>query len=524
MSLSFNPFAAKMDILRLNKFIPTMTIVSSLLAAQAHGHMIMANPVPYGYQTIDNSPLTSSNYPCKVTSDPATFYSQDGIDNTYAAGSVQTLSFKGSAVHGGGSCQLAVTSDMQPSAETDWRVILSIESGCPSTDGTSVGTYNWTVPEDLAAGQYSFAWTWISKLAGQPEYYMNCAPITVTSSSSSKRSGELVTRADDYPELFVANLDSVNSCKTSPGTDVVYPDPGPNVEKLLTGATPSFASVSQDGCVPMSQSQGSSSLPTATAGGSSSDGGSSAGSSAAGAAVTTSSSSGGGGGGGVFATTTVTEPSSTTSTTLVTNTRTGGDSSTSTSADLSVYVSPVVQSSSSKQAATSSSPAAATTTTTASSTTSSAGFATGGSGGGSAVTTTTSSAEVSSSTSGEATTTSSSGSIVSSSATSSSATATATGSGSSGGNSTSSGSASQKSGTCSDEGTFNCVGDQYQQCASGAWTSMRDLPSGTTCQQGESTDLWARGVSGDAPSRKNANLLRRVRRGAFGVAGRLRQG
>lgn len=517
MSLSFNPFVFKMDIPRLNKLIPTMTTVSSFLAAQAHGHMIMANPVPYGYQTIDNSPLTSSNYPCKVTSDPATFYSQEGIDNTYAAGSVQTLSFKGSAVHGGGSCQLAITSDMQPSADTDWRVILSIESGCPSTDGSSVGTYNWTVPEDLAAGQYSFAWTWISKLAGQPEYYMNCAPITVTSSSSSKRSGELVTRADDYPELFVANLDSVNSCKTSPGTDVVYPDPGPNVEKLLTGATPSFASVSQDGCVPMSQSQGSSSLPTATAGGSSSGGGSSAGSSAAGAAVTTS--SGGSAvaptGGGVFATTTVTEPSSTV-TTLVTTTSTTGDSPTSTSADLSVYVSPVVQSSSSKQAATSSSPDAAT-----SSTTSSAGFATGGSGGGGSATATT--------TAGGATTTSS---IISSA--SSSASATATGSGSSGGNSTSSsgsgsGSASQKSGTCSDEGTFNCVGDQYQQCASGAWTSMRDLPSGTTCQQGESTDLWARGVGvgvgvGGVQSRKNANLLRRVRRGAFGVGGRLRQG
>ncbi|KAF3761831.1 hypothetical protein M406DRAFT_267088, partial [Cryphonectria parasitica EP155] len=208
-----------------------------LFGTAVQGHMIMANPVPYGKYanpSIDNSPLDSSgsNYPCKVTSDPDTWYSQDKIDNTYAAGSSQTLSFTGSAVHGGGSCQLALTNDMQPDAQTSWRVILSIESGCPTTDGTTAATYNWTVPEDLEAGKYSFAWTWISKEAGQPEYYMNCAPITVTSSSSTKKRSSEVSRraATDYPELFVANLDSINSCTIGPDVDPVYPAPGPNVE------------------------------------------------------------------------------------------------------------------------------------------------------------------------------------------------------------------------------------------------------------------------------------------------------
>lgn len=501
MSLSFH--SIKMDISR-QTLNPRMIFLAALFAVQARAHMIMANPVPYSHETIDNSPLTSSNYPCKVTSDPATFYSQDGIDNTYAAGSVQTLSFKGSAVHGGGSCQLAITNDMQPSADTDWRVILSIESGCPSTDGTSASTYNWTVPEDLEAGQYSFAWTWISKLAGQPEYYMNCAPITVTSSGSSKRS-ELVTRNEDYPELFVANLDSINSCKTSPGTDVVYPDPGPNVEKLLTGATPSFATISSAGCVPSGQSQGSSALPTATAGGSGSSGGS-AGNSASGgsgAAVTTSAAASTSSaeatattatsnnvatGGGVFATTTMTKASSTAT---ITATPSAEESATTT--DASVYVSPIVHTSSSEDATTATS-AAASATDMATSSSSSAGgiFAS------SAAAPTSSAAATSSS----AAPSSASTTLTSSTLTSSSAAATATGS--------SSGSASQKSGTCTDEGTFNCVGDEYQQCASGAWTDMRALPSGTTCQQGESTTLWARGVDG-VKSRINVNLLRRGR-------------
>lgn len=426
-------------------------------ALQAQAHMIMANPVPYGYETIDNSPLTSSNYPCKVTSDPATFYSQTGIDNTYAAGSTQSLSFKGSAVHGGGSCQLAITNDMQPSTDTDWRVILSIESGCPTTDGTTPGTYNWTVPEELEPGQYSFAWTWISKLAGQPEYYMNCAPITVTAASSKvKRDPSLVSRANEYPELFVANLDSINSCETVPGTDPVYPDPGSNVEKLLTGATPSFASVTQDGCVPISQTQGSSTLPTATAGGS---GGSAAGSATTDAPSSSSSSSSSSAtsatentsSGGVFVTgnQATTAASATTKTTFVTTT-----SIVPSSTEISVYVSPVVTGSG-RVTTTSSATSAVVTTTTAS------------------------------------------------------ASAVVTGSGSS--NTTTSGGASTKSGACTDEGTFNCVGSNYQQCASGAWTAMRALPAGTSCQQGESTGLWAR------DGRTN-NLFRKVRRAQMAAA------
>lgn len=507
-----------MHSLRLDQMATMVPLLAvSLFGTAVQGHMIMANPVPYGYQTIDNSPLTGSNYPCKVTSDPATFYSLDGIDNTYAAGSSQSLSFKGSAVHGGGSCQLALTNDMQPSASTDWRVILSIESGCPTTDGTTAGTYNWTVPADLAPGQYSFAWTWISKLAGQPEYYMNCAPITVTAATTRRARAASARRAlSSYPELFVANLDAINSCKTTPSTDPVYPDPGPNVEKLLAGGTPAFATITQSGCVPLSQTQGTAALPVATAGAGAGAGAGAASGSASSdtsatasavasassessAAAPTSSSSATSATipGGSFATATqAPEPSSTPATSA-------SATSSSSSSSQSLVVIPVTptypgNATASTATAQTSSPAA----TDASSTEASS----------SSAPSTTSSAEASSATASATPSSTSAPSSASSTATTSSAQPTVTGSGS-GSNSTSgsgsgsgSGSSSAKSGTCTQEGMFNCIGTKYQQCASGAWTSMQALPGGTTCTQGESTGLWARDG--------RLSLFRRGRRGS----------
>lgn len=494
--------------------VPLLAV--SLFGTAVQGHMIMANPVPYGYQTIDNSPLTGSNYPCKVTSDPATFYSLDGIDNTYAAGSSQSLSFKGSAVHGGGSCQLALTNDMQPSASTDWRVILSIESGCPTTDGTTAATYNWTVPADLEPGQYSFAWTWISKLAGQPEYYMNCAPITVTAATTRRARAASARRAlSSYPELFVANLDAINSCKTTPSTDPVYPDPGPNVEKLLAGGTPEFATITQSGCVPLSQTQGTAALPVATAGAGAGAASGSSGSdtsatasavagasseSSAAASASSSSATSATIPGGSFATATqAPEPSST----LATSTSATSSSSSSSQSLVVIPVTPtypgnVTASTATAQSSSSAAPDAS--STEASSSAAAAPTASS-----------TSSGEASSMTASTApsSTSAPSSSSSSSTATTSSAQPTVTGSGS-GSNSTSgsgSGSSSSaKSGTCSQEGMFNCVGTKYQQCASGAWTSMQALPAGTTCTQGESTGLWARDG--------RLSLFRRGRRGS----------
>lgn len=500
-------------MLSLKKNTTVVALLSALIIGTAESHMIMKTPVPYGDP--DNSPLSSSgsNYPCKVTSDPATFYSTDGIisQNSMVAGESQTLSFEGSAVHGGGSCQLAITNDMQPSASTSWRVILSIESGCPSIDGSGPSTYNYTIPAETEPGQYSFAWTWISKLAGQPEYYMNCAPITVTASSSSKAKRDDVS----YPELFVANLGSINSCKTTSGTDVVFPDPGSNVEKLLTGATPSFASISSSGCVPLSQTQGSGSLPTATAGGS---GGSSAGTTASASATASSSA--------VVSSTVAVSSQSSSAIFAHTGTSNGSASpitlaTTTTSKASSIYVIPVPHSSTTTlvPVATGRPSKASSGGNTPSATTQSTGSVTVSASSTSVATSSTSAAatstsEVASSTSSAvnststtlttmATTTTATGSVPSATLSPTGGTSSSGGSNSTG----SSGSASVKSGACTEEGMFNCVGADYQQCASGAWTVMRALPAGTTCQQGESESLWARAYS-------STNKMRKARRRA----------
>ncbi|KAK7744608.1 hypothetical protein SLS53_003494 [Cytospora paraplurivora] len=226
----------------------TTTVASTLaLSGMCSAHMILANPKPYGDP--DNSPLTSSNYPCQVSGDASTFYSTDGLSNTVAAGESLTMSFTGSAVHGGGSCQVALTTDMQPSKTTRWSVILSIEGGCPTKDGTTASTYDVKIPSDIPAGTYSYAWTWTSKLSGTQEYYMNCAPLTVTS-GSSKRSTDISPRSDsldNYPPLAVYNLADLNSCKSELSSSPLYPYPGSTVEHLAEGE-PAYANITGTDC------------------------------------------------------------------------------------------------------------------------------------------------------------------------------------------------------------------------------------------------------------------------------------
>ncbi|KAI2623917.1 hypothetical protein GGS26DRAFT_600288 [Hypomontagnella submonticulosa] len=401
------------------------------------GHMIMQSPKPFGGPDLDNSPLTSSNYPCKLKGDPATFYKSDGLDNTMVVGESQTLSFKGSAVHGGGSCQLAITKDLQPSASTSWEVILSIEGGCPSKSGQGADTYDFKIPDGVAPGNYVFAWTWISKLAGQPEYYMNCAPITVTGGSKSKRCDnstvELMARDTQFPELFVANLAEINSCKTEPSTDPEYPDPGPNV--IRPGTNNKFAKVQGDNCVPKGAKSGGSSGNSNVGAGS-------------------------------------------------------GNENSAPSAPASSASSPT-----SSASLIASQPASSSLPT---------GFVTSPVEGGSGAPSTSTETSSSSSTSMVASSASSSSSIaqassaapISSAAPASSSSPATSGSPSTG----SSGTVGGLTGPCTAEGMFNCIGGtSYQQCASGSWSVVMQMPPTVKCAEGQTMTLWARD---EMPSRK----------------------
>lgn len=239
---------------------PSVTALA-LFGRLGASHMILANPVPYGSDVITNSPLSSSgaDFPCQVSGSASTFYATSGgISNTVTAGESLTMSFKGSAVHGGGSCQVALSTDMQPSQSTRWSVILSIEGGCPSKDGSGPSTYAVKIPADVPAGDYSYAWTWTSKESGTQEYYMNCAPLTVKAASGSKKGRfsagvkkSLAARADalttSYPPLAVYNLAGLNSCKSELSSSPRYPYPGRTVEHLAA-SSPAYANISGSDC------------------------------------------------------------------------------------------------------------------------------------------------------------------------------------------------------------------------------------------------------------------------------------
>ncbi|MCJ1299207.1 hypothetical protein MMC08_001999 [Hypocenomyce scalaris] len=228
-------------------------------ASSVNAHMIMAQPVPFGKSTLNNSPLVEdgSDFPCKQRTG---VYDAEGANNVMAQGSKQTLSFIGSATHGGGSCQVSLTTDLNPTADSTFKVIHSIEGGCPirNTPG-NIGnsattpdpdTYSFTIPSDLATGQYTLAWTWFNKV-GNREMYMNCAPITVAGAGSNSSSSNTTAKRDEEydsiddsifrrsvgslsslssaPEMFVANIPTT-VCETVDSMDLKFPNPGDSLE------------------------------------------------------------------------------------------------------------------------------------------------------------------------------------------------------------------------------------------------------------------------------------------------------
>ena len=241
---------------RTAKKLKNMPSVKSTVMAAAvafltvtEAHMKLATPKPYGASSLNNSPLdaSGSDFPCKQR--PGV-YDADGASNTMPIGAPQTLSFIGSAVHGGGSCQISLTKDQKPTKSSKWMVIHSIEGGCPASaagnlpedpNGNGAAKFTYTIPNSIDAGQYTLAWTWFNKI-GNREMYMNCAPVTVTGGSKKRdtdsedyfnatevSSDELFGKRDtSFPDMFTANIG--NGCKTVDSKDLKFPNPGSSLE------------------------------------------------------------------------------------------------------------------------------------------------------------------------------------------------------------------------------------------------------------------------------------------------------
>jgi hypothetical protein len=216
-------------------------VVASALLSNGMAHMMLSQPKPYGALSLNNSPLDASgaDFPCKQRSG---VYDLTAM-NYWKAGERQSVSFSGTAVHGGGSCQFSVTTDMQPTKSSRWKVIHSVVGGCPATaDGNLVGdelpeTFEVLIPKDLPDGNYTFAWTWFNR-RGPREMYMNCAPVSVSGSGGN------AMFLEGLPDMFVANLPG-SPCSTVEDFDFVFPQPGDSVS---TGSPVTIAALHGTQC------------------------------------------------------------------------------------------------------------------------------------------------------------------------------------------------------------------------------------------------------------------------------------
>jgi len=197
--------------------------LAACFATIGNAHLMLDTPVPYGKDSLDNSPLVNAkpgssgaNYPCKLRSGGYDITSENHI----TAGEDQVLSFVGSASHGGGTCQLGLSTSRSPGPTDDFKAFQIYEGGCPingdGNDGTS--NFSYTIPAGIKNGQYSLAWTWYNRV-GNREIYMNCAPVTVTGGSDT------TDFFDSLPNMYVINLPT-SECSTVESSNQLIPNPG----------------------------------------------------------------------------------------------------------------------------------------------------------------------------------------------------------------------------------------------------------------------------------------------------------
>lgn len=245
------------------------------LASAANAHMLMRTPLPANNPHQASLFNNGSDFPCQRQND--VFDVSAGPANPpVAPGGKFTLNFMGSAIHGGGSCQVSLAKGWTINKDSEFKVIHSIEGSCPgaapggadlnlspadASNTAGLSEYQITVPDhpDLPPGQYTLAWSWNNRI-GNREFYMNCAQFTIGSGGSSSNSTSKRDAAP-LPDIFKGNI---GSCVSPEGGDVVYPNPGQSLE---TGTY--FKPIQPSGdCGPTGAAQGSS-VATATGTGSS---------------------------------------------------------------------------------------------------------------------------------------------------------------------------------------------------------------------------------------------------------------
>ncbi|KAF2163608.1 lytic polysaccharide monooxygenase [Zasmidium cellare ATCC 36951] len=215
--------------------------ITASLALNSHAHLFINSPAPINGTAV-KPPLdpSGSDFPCHGISLPSTRRTK------MAAGSQQLLSFElgangtNTAVHGGGSCQMAITYETDTAKlknPSSWKVIYSIEGGCPSDaqgnlDGVGakpcgngnepncVNQFKFNIPKGVKNAHAIMAWTihrwkWLR---------------------------------DGIPDMFVGNLASVNQCPTKESINLKFPKPGKYATTKTEGSPYPLALPTGQGC------------------------------------------------------------------------------------------------------------------------------------------------------------------------------------------------------------------------------------------------------------------------------------
>ncbi|KAK5999814.1 hypothetical protein QM012_005220 [Aureobasidium pullulans] len=244
-------------------------LAASVYALAASAHLFISSPSPIPGSAIKD-PLKDdgSNFPCHGIPLPGSG------GQKMAVGSKQLLAFdlgegQNTAEHGGGSCQLSLTYETDPQKvrqPSAWKVIYSIEGGCPtnsignlngyflgpegnysiaipcdssqSNNFDCVNSFDFTIPEGVKNGQATLAWTWYNTV-GNREIYMNCAAVDITGGSDN-------ATMEDFPDMWTANMGAFSDYRsTSEQVNVKFPDPG----KYVTTKTAFTSTYTSKGAV-----------------------------------------------------------------------------------------------------------------------------------------------------------------------------------------------------------------------------------------------------------------------------------
>lgn len=220
------------------KFSTAVIAAVAAFLPAIEAHMRITDPVPYNGG--NNAPLdpSGSNFPCMLNKGES-YPALGGNPKVYTPGQPCNFQITGGATHGGGSCQVSISYNLDRSEEQVFKVIKSWHGGCPTEsnldnrsgnpDDNSSDPFTFELPDGLPAGEAVFAWTWFNRI-GNREMYMNCAPIKIGGN------GKDFAMYNKLPDIFVANLEiPASQCTTNEREDIMFPNPGANCETATTG-------------------------------------------------------------------------------------------------------------------------------------------------------------------------------------------------------------------------------------------------------------------------------------------------